>query len=129
MARSPDLLGPYEVHPDGAVLTSAGRRDVPIARDGHGDLVELADGSTWLAYLCGRPLPGRERCLMGRETAIQPMLWGEDGWLRTGAGDARPDPSPPAPHLPHAPWKARTSLGQGQHRLVQEVSGSSLILK
>src|SRR3546814_11706313 len=70
MARSPDLLGPYEVHPDGAVLTSAGRRDVPIARAGHGDLVELADGSTWLAYLCGRPLPGRERCIMGRETEI-----------------------------------------------------------
>ncbi|BAI98601.1 xylan 1,4-beta-xylosidase [Sphingobium sp. TA15] len=106
MARSPDLLGPYEVHPDGAVLTSAGRRDVPIARAGHGDLVELADGSTWLAYLCGRPLPGRERCIMGRETAIQPMLWGEDGWLRTVAGDARPDPSPPAPNLPPAPWNA-----------------------
>ncbi|MCB4858099.1 glycoside hydrolase family 43 protein [Sphingobium sp. PNB] len=104
MARAPDLLGPYEVHPDGAILTSAGRKDAPIARAGHGDLVELADGSTWLAYLCGRPLPGRERCIMGRETAIQPMLWGEDGWLRTVNGDARPDGTPPAPDLPPAPW-------------------------
>src|SRR3546814_16511543 len=59
-----------------------------------------------ISYRCGRPLPGRERCIMGRETAIQPMLWGEDGWLRTVAGDARPDPSPPAPNLPPAPWNA-----------------------
>jgi xylan 1,4-beta-xylosidase len=104
MARSRDLLGPYEVHPDGAVLTSGGRKDMAITRAGHGDLVQLADGTTWLAYLCGRPLPGRERCVMGRETSIQPMRWGKDGWLRTIAGDARPDPTPPAPDLPPAPW-------------------------
>lgn len=105
MARSRDLLGPYEVHPDGAVLTGGGRTDMPITRAGHGDLVELADGTTWLAYLCGRPLPGRERCVLGRETSIQPMAWGEDGWLRTLTGDAQPDPTPIAPDLPPAPWK------------------------
>ncbi|MCI4589502.1 glycoside hydrolase family 43 protein [Sphingobium sp. BYY-5] len=104
MARSRNLLGPYEVHPDGAVLTSAGCRDGNLARAGHGDLVELADGTPWMAYLCGRPLPGRERCIMGRETAIQPMQWGEDEWLRTRHGDARPDPTPPTPELPAAPW-------------------------
>ncbi|MFZ2995824.1 glycoside hydrolase family 43 protein [Sphingobium sp.] len=104
MARSRTLCGPYEDHPDGAVLTGAGQRDIPIARTGHGDLVELADGTTWLAYLCGRPLPGRERCIMGRETAIQPMRWDDDGWLRTLTGDARPDPCPVAPSLPWAPW-------------------------
>lgn len=104
MARSRALFGPYEVHPDVAVLTAAGRRDGPLTRAGHGDLIDLADGTTWIAYLCGRPLPGRERCPLGRETALQPMQWGEDGWLRTMAGDALPDPSPPAPALPPAPW-------------------------
>jgi xylan 1,4-beta-xylosidase len=104
MARSRSLFGPYEVHPDGAVITSAGRREGTLARAGHGDLVELADGSTWLAYLCGRPLPGGERCILGRETAIQPMRWGEDGWLRTIAGDAAPDLAPESP-LPAAPWR------------------------
>lgn len=104
MARSRNLLGPYEVHPDGAVLTAHGRRDVPLARAGHGDLVELADGTPWLVYLCGRPLPALERCPLGRETALQPMRWGEDGWLRTIAGDAAPDLSPPRPDLPAAPW-------------------------
>lgn len=104
MARSRDLIGPYEVHPDGAVLTAAGSRQSAITRSGHGDLVELADGTPWLAYLCGRPLPGRARCVLGRETAIQPMRWCEDGWLRTIAGDARPDPAPQAPPLLPAPW-------------------------
>ncbi|MDO7836406.1 glycoside hydrolase family 43 protein [Sphingobium sp. HBC34] len=107
MARSRTLSGPYTVHPDGAVLAGAGRKQGAITRAGHGDLVELADGTPWIAYLCGRPLPGRERCVMGRETAIQPMRWDADGWLRTLAGDARPDPSPAAPPLPAAPWPAR----------------------
>jgi len=104
MARSQSISGPYEVHPDGAVLTAGGRNDVPIARAGHGDLVELADGSTWLVYLCGRPLPGLGRCVLGRETAIQPVRWGKDGWLRTLTEDGRPDPAPRLPTLPAHPW-------------------------
>jgi len=104
MARSRSLFGPYEVHPDGAVLTSAGSRDGPLARAGHGDLVELADGSPWIAYLCGRPLPGRERCVLGRETALQPMRWDKDGWLRSLTDNAAPDPQPPLPPLTPAPW-------------------------
>ncbi|RZF66249.1 glycoside hydrolase family 43 protein [Sphingomonas populi] len=107
MARSRSIFGPYEVHPDGAVLTAHGRRDAPIARTGHGDLVDLADGTTWLTYLCGRPLPGRERCVLGRETAIQPVRWGDDDWLRTITGDAEPEVSPLAPNLPPAPWPQR----------------------
>ena len=112
MARSRSLFGPYEVHPDGAVLSANGARDGAITRTGHGDLVELADGSTWLAYLCGRPLPGRARCVLGRETAIQPVRWGEDGWLRTLDGSGAPDPAPVAPALPAAPWPERVWDGR-----------------
>lgn len=104
MARSRTLFGPYEVHPDSAVLSSEGRRDLALTRAGHGDLVELADGTTWIAYLCGRPLPGRDRCVLGRETALQPMQWCADGWLRTVDGKGLPDPAPEAPDLPPAPW-------------------------
>jgi len=104
MARSRNLLGPYEVHPDGAVLTAAGARDGALTRAGHGDLVELADGTPWIVYLCGRPLPGRERCVLGRETALQPMRWDEQGWLRSLTENAAPDPQPPLPPLPPAPW-------------------------
>jgi len=90
MARSRSLLGPYEVHPDGAVLTSADKPHAPLARAGHGDLVETASGETWMAYLCGRPLAPSNRCVLGRETAIQRMQWGEDGWLRTEDGSGTP---------------------------------------
>ncbi|WP_445192320.1 glycoside hydrolase family 43 protein [Sphingomonas sp. Tas61C01] len=89
MARSRALFGPYAVHPDEVVLTARGKQGTPLVRTGHGDLVDTPSGETWMVYLCGRPLPGSDRCIMGRETAIQPMRWGGDGWLRTidGSGD------------------------------------------
>src|SRR5688500_12901035 len=90
MARSRSLLGTYEPHPDGPVLTAAGKPDAALARAGHGDLVETPAGETWMVYLCARPLPASDRCVLGRETAIQPMRWCEDGWLRTIAGNAEP---------------------------------------
>ncbi|PZU08789.1 glycoside hydrolase family 43 protein [Sphingomonas sp.] len=109
MARARSIEGPYEIHPDGPVLTAKDKPLSPIQRSGHADLVDLPDGETWMAYLCGRPLPSRGRCVMGRETAIQPMRWGEDGWLRTVEGDAAPAPAPNAPALPAAPWPAPAS--------------------
>lgn len=106
MARSRSIDGPYEVHPDGPVLTARDKPFSPLQRSGHADLVDLPNGETWMAYLCGRPLPSRGRCVLGRETAIQPMVWGEDDWLRTRAADAAPDATPDAPELPASPWPA-----------------------
>ncbi|WP_343525390.1 glycoside hydrolase family 43 protein [Sphingomonas sp.] len=82
MARSRALFGPYETHPDGPVLTARDTPQAPLQRTGHGDLVDTPGGETWMAYLCGRPLPTSDRCVLGRETAIRRMVWGEDGWLR-----------------------------------------------
>ena len=80
------------------------RPDAALQRAGHADLVETPDGETYMVYLCGRPLRNRGRCTLGRETAIQPMVWGEDGWLRTldGDGDSRRSKSP-APAAAGAP--------------------------
>ena len=83
MARSRSLTGPYELHPDTYILSSRTRPDAPLQRAGHADLVETPAGEPWLVYLCGRPLPNRGRCVLGRETAIQPMRWDADGWLHT----------------------------------------------
>ncbi|MEO5774300.1 MAG: glycoside hydrolase family 43 protein [Sphingomicrobium sp.] len=91
MARSRSLFGPYEPHPDGPVLTAAGDDGAPLAKAGHGDLVETPSGDTWMVYLCGRPLRASGRCVLGRETAIQPMRWSDDGWLRTIDGTAQPE--------------------------------------
>jgi xylan 1,4-beta-xylosidase len=94
MARSRQLFGPYELHPDGPVLTARHDPSAPLQRTGHGDLVETPEGETWMAYLCGRPLPVRDRCVLGRETAIRRMRWGEDGWLRCAEPDAKAGPVP-----------------------------------
>lgn len=90
MARSRSLAGPYELHPDTYILSSRDRPDAPLQRAGHASLVHAADGTPWLAYLCGRPLPNRGRCVLGRETAIQPMRWADDDWLYTLKRDAMP---------------------------------------
>lgn len=90
MARSRTLTGPYELHPNTYCLSSRDRPDAPLQRAGHASLVHAVDGTPWVAYLCGRPLPNRGRCVMGRETAIQPMRWGDDDWLYTLKGDGMP---------------------------------------
>jgi xylan 1,4-beta-xylosidase len=100
MARAKAIAGPYELHPDVHVLSARHRPDVALQRAGHADLVDTADGSTYMVYLCGRPLPNRGRCTLGRETAIQRMVWGTDGWLRTVAGDGIPVVETEAPGLP-----------------------------
>ena len=108
MARARKIEGPYELHPDVHVLSARHRPDVVLQRAGHADLVDTPDGSTYMVYLCGRPLPNRGRCTLGRETAIQKMVWGEDGWLRTVAGDGLPSVETEAPRVaaqiaPHPP--------------------------
>jgi xylan 1,4-beta-xylosidase len=53
-----------------------------------------------MVYLCGRPLRNRGRCTLGRETAIQPMTWSADGWLRTNDGQGIAQAEAEAPALP-----------------------------
>ncbi|HEY2434945.1 MAG TPA: glycoside hydrolase family 43 protein [Vicinamibacterales bacterium] len=104
MARSHALDGPYELHPDVHVLTARDRPDAALQRAGHADLVETPDGDTYMVYLCGRPLKNRGRCTLGRETAIQKMVWSPDGWLRTERGDGLPQAECAAPDLPPYPF-------------------------
>ena len=80
LARSRDIWGPYEVHPQKHILTSKDAPSAALQRSGHGDLVETPDGKTYLVHLTGRPVSDR-RCVLGRETAIQEAFWGEDDWL------------------------------------------------
>jgi xylan 1,4-beta-xylosidase len=106
MARSRQIDGPYDLHPDTYVLTARDRSDSALQRAGHGSLVETQDGQTYLAYLCGRPLPNRGRCVLGRETALQTMVWSADGWLRTVDGQGTPQVDVPGPNLPPHPFPA-----------------------
>jgi xylan 1,4-beta-xylosidase len=105
-ARSRELYGPYELHPDVHILTSRHRPDIELQRAGHGDLVETQSGETYMVHLCGRPLRNRGRCTLGRETAIQQMKWCDDGWLRTADGEGLPYIEVNAPNLPAHPFPA-----------------------
>jgi xylan 1,4-beta-xylosidase len=100
LARARALGGPYEPHPDGPILTARHRPDVELQRAGHADLVETQTGETYMVHLCGRPLRNRGRCTLGRETAIQKMTWGADGWLRTADSEGLPRTEVEAPDLP-----------------------------
>jgi xylan 1,4-beta-xylosidase len=104
MARSRHIDGPYELHPDTYIMSSRSRPDAPLQRVGHADLVETQNGETYMVYLCGRPLSNRGRCTLGRETAIQKMVWGADGWLRTAESDGIPAFETTAPALPAYPF-------------------------
>jgi xylan 1,4-beta-xylosidase len=117
MARSRNLIGPYELHPDTYILSARHRPDAELQRAGHADLVETQKGETYMVYLCGRPLRNRGRCTLGRETAIQKMVWGEDDWLRTLDGQGLPTLETPAPGLPEhgfQPVPAREDFNASQ---------------
>ncbi len=105
-ARSRLLTGPYELHPDVHILSSRHRPDIELQRAGHADLVETQTGATYMVHLCGRPLRNRGRCTLGRETAIQPMVWSADGWLRTADGKGLPYSELPLPNLQPYPFPA-----------------------
>jgi len=109
MARSRDLHGPYELHPDRYVLTSRGHAEGVLQRAGHADMVETPAGETYMVHLCGRPLPSRGRCTLGRETAIQKMEWKADGWLYHATGSAVPEVRVAAPALEPHPWASGES--------------------
>ena len=100
MARSRTLTGPYELHPDVHILTARHRPDVELQRAGHADFVETQTGEVYMVHLCGRPIRNRGRCTLGRETAIQRMVWSDDGWLKTADGEGVPQSEVDAPALP-----------------------------
>lgn len=108
VARSRDLLGPYEPDPNGPMMTSRHDPTLALQKAGHGCLVRTQDGSWYLAHLAARPYTQRGRCVLGRETAIQRVEW-VDGWPRVAGGVPAVDV--PAPDLPPHPWPESASSG------------------
>ncbi|UNI17725.1 Xylan 1,4-beta-xylosidase [Purpureocillium takamizusanense] len=81
LARSKDIWGPYETHPQKHIVTSKNAPFAALQRSGHGDIVETPEGRTYLVHLGGRPTGQERRCVLGRETNIQEAAWADDGWL------------------------------------------------
>ncbi|QMU58508.1 MAG: family 43 glycosylhydrolase [Boseongicola sp.] len=105
MARSRNIDGPYEVHPNKFLMSARDAPDHPIQRTGHGQIVETPDGEVWHTFLMGRPIPGPDGTgrfsPMGRETGIEKCVWKDDDWLYLEHGGllAREN----VPHTLHGP--------------------------
>jgi xylan 1,4-beta-xylosidase len=96
MARSRDIAGPYELHPDTYILSSRARPDAPLQRAGHADLVETPDGQTY-AGLSLRPPPAQSGALRDGPRDGDPADGLGRGRLaahRRRPGPAEPDRSP-----------------------------------
>ncbi len=78
VARSRSIDGPYELHPHNPLISSYGHPQLEIQKSGHASWCDTPDGRTYLAFLCGRPLPGTNKCVLGRETSIQELEWHDD---------------------------------------------------
>jgi len=99
MARSRSIMGPYEVDSQNPILTSRYDQELTLQKAGHADIVETQNGEWYMVHLSGRPLPEKNRCVLGRETCIQKMKWTEDNWLRMEACGNKPGVNVPAPDL------------------------------
>jgi xylan 1,4-beta-xylosidase len=108
MARSRSVLGPYELDPEPSVMTTRDDASIPLQKAGHGELVGTPSGEWYLAHLASRPVgdipvqrqiggPENRRCILGRETCIQKVVWSSDGWLRLAHGGHHPLTEAPAP--------------------------------
>jgi xylan 1,4-beta-xylosidase len=78
VARSRTIAGPYEVHPSNPLITAYNWPNHYLQRAGHASWVDTPDGRSYLAFLCGRPLPGTKNCVLGRETGIAEIEWRDD---------------------------------------------------
>jgi xylan 1,4-beta-xylosidase len=106
MARAKNILGPYELDPQPAVLTSRDDATLALQKAGHGEIVETPAGEVFLAHLASRPIMPERRCALGRETCLQRAEW-KDGWLRLATRGTKPQLELPAPKgLPLHSWPA-----------------------
>lgn len=94
VARSRQIWGPYEVHPQTHLLTTRYAPGRSLQKCGHASICQGPDGRWFTAFLCGRPVDGRVggRCILGRETAINEIVW-RDGWPYLKNGTYVPDVS------------------------------------
>ena len=124
LARSKNITGPYELHPQNPVITSRNHPDAVLQKAGHADLMETSAGDWYAVFLVGRPLSRLGRCTLGRETAIAPVEWREDDWLYHSGNGKVPaelvsiaDGSKPKKGKPKPNWrpqKQRSDFNSGE---------------
>lgn len=104
MARSRTITGPYEIDPCGSFLSSREYPLDPLQKAGHASLIQAHTGDWYIAHLASRPIPRQGKSILGRETAIQRVIWTDDGWLRTETDGGRAALTVNAPRIQDQPW-------------------------
>lgn len=113
-------MGPYEKDPTNPILTSVPGEsyerhnpdhlkpkyynpDSVLQKAGHGSYVETPAGEVYMVFHVSRPFVPELCCTLGRETAIQKMMWTEDGWLRSASGSNMAQEETQESSLPERP--------------------------
>lgn len=101
VARSRDVAGPYEIDRQ-PLLTTRDDPEWPLQKAGHGEFVQAPDGSWYLVHLVSRPIrtPSGVQSPLGRETAVQAIVWDDDGWPRLAQGGWHPAVEVAVPAVP-----------------------------
>lgn len=97
VARSKQLTGPYEIHPQNPLITAKDYPDLVLQKTGHGDVVQTPHGAWYFVHLTSRPSIMGGFSVLGRETAIQKLDWPKDDWPRLATGGNEPALEMPAP--------------------------------
>lgn len=110
--RSSCIWGPYEIHPDGELLTQAKNRNkiseakenpllyckAGLQKTGHASIAQIQGNEYVMSFLCARP-NSKAFCPLGRETALLTISFCEDGWPRLDEDVSRNIiQSPPKPY-------------------------------
>ena len=128
VARSRQIEGPYEVHPENPILTAAHNPRNGLQKCGHASFVETPDGDWYMAHLASRPqwpthlgllqnrdvFMGRDfatqhvwqnrgYCSLGRETAIQKLEWRQEWPYIVGPLEGSVEVK--APNVNPQPWE------------------------
>lgn len=103
IARSKSPMGPYTGYEGNPILTHRHLGlDYPISNVGHGDLVQLKDGSWYIVALASRIYGGYHKNL-GRETFIAPVDWSGE-WPVVSPGTGKIEWEYPTPNLTGRPF-------------------------
>lgn len=78
IARSNTVFGEYIDCPHNPILTHRTNVLHSIQSCGHGDLIQIENGSWWIVFLATRPVGNFHH--LGRETYLAPVSWDEYGW-------------------------------------------------
>ena len=101
VSRSKTLMGTYEQCPYNPIMRQTDENAI-IQRCGHGKPVQTQNGEWYMVYLCGRKI-GDGYSILGRETALDPIIWTKDGWPIVNNLNG-PSAMQIKPNLPETVW-------------------------